>query len=171
MTNWHREGRDGLLGSIRRASVVEIDDSGTQQFLKKGKGLKSEQFEQVYRPQPFGMTSNPPAGSEGLLLAMGGRSDRLLGLGFEHKDYRPKDTEIGGTIIYDANGSAVSLVKPNLRIVHAQKLVLAAPVIVLESGDIRLGGESANRPVSAQGTVTSDGATDTSNFLGAVKGQ
>lgn len=54
--------------------------------------------------------------------------------------------------------------------VEAGKITLKATTITLESNDIRLGGDTAIRPVSASGTSTSDGATDTGNFLTAVKG-
>lgn len=104
---WFPEGQEGIVATLRRATVQQIDDSGTQQILKKITGLKSESFEDVYRPQPHGLSSNPPAGSEGLFLALGGRSDRLVGLGFEHKDYRPKNTPAGATVLYDDKGNVV----------------------------------------------------------------
>lgn len=104
---WFPEGQEGMIATLRRATVQKIDDSGTQQMLKKMTGLKSEVFEDVYRPQPHGFSSVPPAGSEGLFLALGGRSDRLVGLGFEHKDYRPKDTPGGGAVLYDDKGNVV----------------------------------------------------------------
>lgn len=121
---WFPEGQEGLIGSIRRATVQKTDDSGSQQMLKQMTGLKSESFEDVYRPQPHGFSSHAPAGSEGVFLALGGRSDRLLALGFEHKDKRPRNLPEGGTCIYDADGNVVRIVKDDLQIMHSQKIVL-----------------------------------------------
>jgi phage gp45-like len=121
---WFPEGQEGLIGSLRRATVQKTDDSGTQQILKNMTGLKSETFEDVYRPQPHGISSHAPKGSEGVYLALGGRSDRLLALGFEHKDHRPKDTPEGGTIIYDHTGDAIRVVKDKIDHVHSKEINL-----------------------------------------------
>ncbi|WP_022722940.1 phage baseplate assembly protein [Rhodopseudomonas sp. B29] len=104
---WFPEGQEGLIGSLRRATVQRVDDSGTQQILKQMTGLKSESFEDVYRPQMHGLSSHPPKGSEGVFLALGGRSDRLLALGFEHKDCRPRDLPEGNATLYDDKGNVI----------------------------------------------------------------
>jgi len=104
---WFPEGQEGLVATLRRATVQKTDDSGTQQILKRMTGLKSETFEDVYRPQPHGFSSHAPNGSEGLFLALGGRSDRLVGLGFEHKDKRPKNLPEGNATLYDDKGNVV----------------------------------------------------------------
>src|SRR6266705_2115064 len=95
------EDRDAIRAMIRRATLLAIDDSESQQRLKL-RGLKSEQLDKVVRVQDFGFHSSPPDGAEGLLLALGGRSDRAMALGFEHKAHRPKNRPAGSTAIYDA---------------------------------------------------------------------
>ncbi|WP_164635044.1 phage baseplate assembly protein [Rhodopseudomonas sp. BR0G17] len=104
---WFPEGQEGLVSSLRRATVLKTDDSGTQQILKRITGLKSETFEDVYRPQMHGFSSHAPQGSEGVFLALGGRSDRLLAIGFEHKDHRPKNLPEGNATLYDDKGNVV----------------------------------------------------------------
>src|SRR3954453_3278600 len=108
---WFPEGQEGLIGTLRRAAVQKTGNSGTQQILKNMTGLKSETFEDVYRPQPHGFSSHAPKGSEGVFLALGGRSDRLLALGFEHKDFRPKNTPEGAPILYNHTGDVVRVFK------------------------------------------------------------
>lgn len=105
------ENRDSTVGTLRRARVDRIDDKGAQQIMKKLLGLASEKPEDVYRAQSHGLSSHPPAGSEGMFLSLGGRADRMIGLGFEHKDKRPKDLPEGGTVLYDADGKFLKLVK------------------------------------------------------------
>jgi phage gp45-like len=107
MFHSYPENMDSTLGHLRRATVLQTDDSGTQQILKKLRGLASERPENVYRPQPHGLSSVPPEGAEGLLLSLGGRGDRMLALGFEHKDYRPRNLPAGNATLYDDKGNVI----------------------------------------------------------------
>ncbi|WP_315734160.1 phage baseplate assembly protein [Bradyrhizobium sp. SZCCHNR1093] len=132
---WFPEGQEGLLGHLRRATVQKTDDSGTQQILKKMTGLKTEHFEDVYRPQMHGFSSHAPSGSEGVFLALGGRSDRLLALGFEHKDHRPKNTPEGGTILYNHTGDVVRVFKDQLEVYHTKTIKLSIGAGVKQSDD------------------------------------
>jgi phage baseplate assembly protein V len=133
---------DGLRTMLRRVRLVALDDAGTQQ---KGRvrGLKGEELDEVVRIQHFGLSSNPPADAEGVLLALGGRSDRGLLVGLEHKDFRPVGGEGGSTVLYDANGSRVALTAGVLTISHAGKIVLGAggATITLEAGKVTIAGD------------------------------
>lgn len=106
---WVPEGRDAVLATLRRATVNTVDDTGSQQLLRKVRGLASEEFEDVYRPQPHGFSAVPPDGSEGLFLSLSGRSDRLLALGFEHKDKRFRGLSPGEAVVYDHEGNIVRM--------------------------------------------------------------
>lgn len=164
----HDEINDAIRAMLRRASVVDVDDTGPQQLLTLT-GLASEQPRKVVRSQPFGFSSVPPAGAEGLLLTQGGRADRCHFLNPEHPTYRPTKTQLGGTVIYDANGQAVSLVKNSIRIVGTGTLTIVAPNIVLD-GAVTLGGPAGSGvPVSKQGTVDSGGYVDDANLSTMVK--
>ncbi|WP_315731025.1 MULTISPECIES: phage baseplate assembly protein [unclassified Bradyrhizobium] len=132
---WFPEGQEGLIGTLRRATVQKTDDCGTQQILKNMTGLKSEAFEDVYRPQPHGFSSHAPKGSEGVFLALGGRSDRLLALGFEHKDFRPKNTPEGGTILYNHTGDVVRVFKDQLEVYHTKTIKLSIGKGLTQSDD------------------------------------
>ena len=101
------ENRASTIGTLRRGVVQKIDDSGSQQIFRKLSGLKSESPEDVYRPQSHGISSVPPEGSEGLILSLGGRSDRMVALGYEHKDYRPKNSPAGTAVLYDDKGNVI----------------------------------------------------------------
>lgn len=100
---------DAIRTMIRRGTLTKVDDRGSQQLVE-ARGFGGETFEDCYRPQAHGISSVPPVGSEGLLLALGGRADRTLMLGFEHKDSRIKDQKPGWTSLYDDKGNVVSLV-------------------------------------------------------------
>ena len=100
---------DAVRNMVRRGTLTSVDDGGSQQTIK-ARGIGSETFEDCYRPQGHGVSSVPPEGSEGVLLALGGRTDRTLMLGFEHKDSRPTGQKPGWTTLYDDKGNVVSMV-------------------------------------------------------------
>jgi phage gp45-like len=149
---WQPEGRDSLIGTLRRGTSLDVDDSGTQQIIKNLRGLASEQFQDVYRPQPHGFSSNPPTGSEGIFLSLGGRSDRLLALGFEHKDKRPKNLPAGASVLYDAQGNVVRMMMANGIQIDAS----AGKVYVKPGGgqNVYLGGTGADGSYAPVSTVS-----------------
>lgn len=131
-----------------------------QQFLS-GKGLAGERFPRVHRVEPHGFTSHPVAGGIATLAQARGNRDSVYAMGGANPALIPALAQ-GGTAIYDHLGNIVSLVMSELRIVHASKIHLVAPEIILE-GLVRLGGPDAGRPASAQGTVDTGGFADISN--------
>ncbi len=118
------EGRDNVITTLRRATVLETDDSKSQQMLKRMRGLASEQFTDVYRAQSHGFTSHAFKESEGLYLALGGRSDRLIALGFEHKDKRIVDLPEGASALYYDKTRFVKVLPDKIEINGGGKEVL-----------------------------------------------
>jgi phage gp45-like len=100
------EGQEGVIGSLRRVALVKVDDSGPQQFADLT-GLASEQFKKIVRLQPHGFASNPPAKSEGVALALGGRSDRAMVLGLEDPNTRQRNVPVGCGVLYDDKGNVI----------------------------------------------------------------
>lgn len=84
--------------TLTRATLVETDDTGTQQRLRL-RGLAGEEFTGVYRFQPHGFSSVPPIGAEGVLLRMG-ETERMLAFGFEAKTLRPKNNAAETSHVY-----------------------------------------------------------------------
>ncbi|UMY19139.1 phage baseplate assembly protein [Methylobacterium organophilum] len=146
---------DAVRTMLRRAAIKKVEDDGTQQIVT-ATGLKGEEFK-VYRQQGHGVSSVPPIGSEGFVLALGGRSDRMLFLQGEHKDHRPSKQKAGDTVIYDAHGNAISLVEKNIRLVSGGTITLKGQKIVLD-GEVHLGGEGGQL-VHRKGDVDSHGDT------------
>ena len=113
---------------IVRGRLVETDDAGDQQFVKL-LGPRGETLSRVHRVQPFGFHSSSPADAHGVVLQLGPNDGgRLLNLalGMEHAQHRPKNREAGSSVLYDANGNMVSVVKGEVRIVHSAKITLVA---------------------------------------------
>jgi len=125
---------------IFRTELLETQDDGDQQTVTLF-GVGGEELTRVHRVQPFGLSSHPPAGSHGIGVALHGQRDLVAVLGLEHPQYRPKATQLGGTVLYDMHGSAVSLVQSNMRIVHAQKIEHvcgAATMVMTADGKVKI---------------------------------
>lgn len=101
---------DALRSMQRLARVVKVNDSGPQQIVDVH-GAFGDKPRKIWRVQDFGYSSNPPAGSEGLLQALAGNSDRLIYRDGGHQEHRPKNLPAGGTALYDADGKLLKIVK------------------------------------------------------------
>ena len=117
--------RDPIRTMLDRVEVRETDDSGTQQLVR-ALGLAEEEFRRTLRASPHGFSSHAPAGSEGLVLSGGGRRDRAVILGLEHKDHRPRGLAQGEAILYDDQGQVVFVKRDGIRIHSGQDVVRAA---------------------------------------------
>lgn len=174
-----------VRGLLRRVSVVDVDDTGTQQRLKLS-GLKGEELDQVVRSQHYGLSSVPPKGGEGVLLLGGGRSDRAQVLGLEHPEHRPKDGKPGEVVLYDDQKQKVYLSRDGILIdggannlplqiniggtqlkISENEVRIKCAKIVLE-GDVYLGGDDADKPAAMEGSIDSGGDVETSNLATKV---
>lgn len=115
------EHDDAVRSATRRARIVEVDDSKSQQRLKI-RGLKNEKPEEIWRTQDFGFSSNPPKDSDGIIDQMGSRSDRTTYRDAGHEKYRPKKTPEGGSVLFNHTGDIIRVFEKNLDVVHAKKI-------------------------------------------------
>lgn len=141
---------DNVRAMLRRATILGVDDGGTQQLVHM-RGLAGEEFTKVYRAQPHGLSSVPPKESEALLLTLGGRSDRAVMIGGEHRDRRPKGLPAGAVAIYGADGEIVSLVQRAVRVVGETVRVVASERCVIESPRTDIGGEGGAKVMTEAG--------------------
>jgi phage gp45-like len=100
------EHDDMVRSVIRRARVMKVYDDGTQQKIDLA-GLREERPEKIVRVLPHGFTSNPNREAEGVMIQLGGRSDRTLFFGGEHKDHRQKNLKEGQAVLYDDKGNVI----------------------------------------------------------------
>jgi phage gp45-like len=111
------EHDDAMRSNLRRFRVVKVYDDGTQQLLDLS-GLKNEKPERVWRPQQHGFTSVPPEDSDGYMVGMGGRSDRMLYIDGGHKKYRPRNMKPGDVALYDDKGNIFKVVEAGAALAH-----------------------------------------------------
>jgi len=138
---------DALRSMLRRAGVRTVDDGGTQQRIDLS-GLAGEQPGKVPALQPHGFSSHPPAGSEGLLLALGGRSDRLFYADGGHRDHRPQNTPAGAAMLYDTAGNVIFAKVSGVQ-VRAKNGDIT---VQSDSGRVYLGGDGVTGTYARVGT-------------------
>jgi phage baseplate assembly protein V len=101
-----------------RARVVLVDDSASVQWMQ----VKLNDLETAERMRlaEFGLASNPPAGSDALLLHVAG--DRSAGVVFatNHQPSRPKGLAPGETMLYSQDGKHVYMTASGGIVVEAK---------------------------------------------------
>lgn len=92
---------------VNRAVVNLVDDSQNLQILQVG--LRADELlDDVERFGQYGFTSNPPANSEAVVVAVGGALDHPIAVAVEDRNTRPTDLAEGESCLYTAqNGKRV----------------------------------------------------------------
>lgn len=94
--------------SAFRFEFGEVDDSGETQRVR-GYGQAGEELTKVHRVQSHGLFSNPPKGSHGVAIPLGGERDLSVVIGGESAVNRPRNVPPGQTVLYDASGNIIRM--------------------------------------------------------------
>lgn len=107
-----RELETKLHSTVVRATISDVNDDTSMQTLRI-LGLAGtdgdEDDDEIEHFPLFGMTSNPPPGSEALAFGVGGQRAHTIVVGVGHRGTRPKGLKSGETMLYDASGNQVYL--------------------------------------------------------------
>ncbi|MDH0176385.1 phage baseplate assembly protein V [Aeromonas dhakensis] len=146
-----------------RAIVTLVNDALQRQNLQL-KVLADEGADDVERFQNYGHTSVPPAGSEAIVLGLGGARAGLVAIAVEHKGVRPKDLEAGDSCLYHLEGHNLTLHKDGLAELTAKIVIIhATEKLTIISPDTEIQG-----PLHVTGKITSD--TDVMTGSVSLKG-
>jgi phage gp45-like len=157
-----------MMYDLFRTELRETQDDGDQQTVTLF-GVGGEELTKVHRVQHFGLSSAAPVGSHGIGMSLHGRRDLVVALGLENAQHRPRNVAPGGTVLYDAFGSAISLIQQNMRIVHAQKIehvvggvtmILTGDGLAITGGRVTHDGRSIGSDHIHGGVVPGGGTTD-----------
>lgn len=132
----------GVLASIKRAPQVQLVDA---------EGLSNEALKAVELFQHFGFTSAPPAGTQIIVLPLGGRTSAGVIVASEHGAYRFVLGADGEAAVYNQWGDFV-----HLRADRTMHVVSQARVLV-ETADVTINA-SASMTINTP-TLTVNGAT------------
>ncbi|OCG27181.1 phage baseplate protein [Gilliamella sp. HK2] len=141
---------------VSRAVVNIVTDSLKQQNMQINL-LDGETADDVERFQNYGHTSVPPAGSEAIVLSVGGKRQHLVAVVVDSKSSRLKDLKSGDSALYHLDGhylllteeQLVNLVCKNLHAKADEKILFETQQTQFTGNVDIIGGDS-----KASGTST-----------------
>jgi phage baseplate assembly protein V len=90
------------------ARIDSVSDANELQLVKIT-GLADEEQSNLERIQDYGITSNPPVGSEAVVLYVGGNKDHGVVIKTDSGEFRIQPLESGEVCIYSQHGQKILL--------------------------------------------------------------
>lgn len=161
--------RLGFRGKLTR------NNSASPIQLAQAAGLADELLQNVELMQQYGYTSNPPSGSECIVLPLGGRTGHGIIIATEHGTYRLKNLKPGEVALYSDEGDSIVLKRGRIIEVTTQTFRINAATAIELNAPIITGNASAsvsfNTPtvnasaaIVAQGDISDHGNKSMSNM-------
>lgn len=142
-----------IRGMVSRGTISKVDDTKKAQEVQV-RLLAGEIRSIVERLQQYGFTSNPPLGSETVVVFPGGSREHGLAIAAEDRTERKKGLATGDVALYVKNGTTFLLLEP-----ATEKITLQGDELVLNGFDKITLAVGASSIVIDSSTVTIKGAT------------
>ena len=94
--------------AVYKALIRAVVDTGEIQLVKIS-GLSGEVQDGIERIQNYGISSNPPLGSESVVACIGGSKDHVVVIATDSGAYRVKALNSGEVVIYSQFGQQILL--------------------------------------------------------------
>lgn len=107
--------RRRIASMVGRAIIQAVNDTNNLQTVKITL-LKDEVKSGVERIQEYGFTSNPPKGSEAILIAPQGSRAQGVIIATDSGQYRVKPLPEGGSALYDKEGNYIKLINNKIEV-------------------------------------------------------
>ncbi len=111
-----------VRGMISRAVTGKANDATTMQSLQL-ELFSGQVADDVEHFQPYGLSSVPHAGAEGIALAIGGSTGHTVVINVDDRRYRITGLQDGEVALYDDLGHKVHLTRDGIVIDGAGQLV------------------------------------------------
>ncbi|WP_261372409.1 phage baseplate assembly protein V [Yersinia aldovae] len=126
---------------ITRGVVNMTNDSLKTQNLQVSM-MADETADDVERFQNYGHSSVPPAGSEAIILSVGGIRQHLVAIAVDDKNSRLGNLEPGDSAVYHLEGHKIVLSKDGvIKIICKRLEVVAEDEILFDSPQTRFSGD------------------------------
>jgi phage baseplate assembly protein V len=154
---------DRVAGRVRLMvgrCILEAINPGTKLQSVQIQVLAGEVRDNVEHFQPYGYSSVPHPGAEGISLAVGGSSDHKVVICIDDRRYRLTSLQEGEVALYTDEGDKVVLKRGrNIEVTAGTKVTLITPLTVL-TGDLDVGGSvTVDGQVNVAGDVTGVGTS------------
>jgi len=132
-----------LRAMAMRATVTLVDDSTDLQEIQVER-LEGEVLDGCERVGQYGLASNPPVGTQAVVIQIGSNADHQVVIGVDDAS-RPHPLESGQTVVYDDAGTQVRLLgNGQLVLVASAAVTLVAPTVAVSGNLIVTGNVTIN---------------------------
>lgn len=150
-----------------KAVVKAVDDSKDIQEVQLS-ALAGESLDKIPRVQDFGFSSNPPLGSEGIILSLGGSRENVVAIKVDNRVVRIKNLASGETVIFTDDGTFLHLKKSGqVHLKTATKVLVEAPDAEFTGNVKVLGNLHVVGNVLVNGAVQGDTTINATQVVGA----
>lgn len=140
-----------VLMSLARALVTTVNDVGGVQMMQV-KLNELETRDNTPRVPEFGLASNPPVGSDAVVVFLGGDRSNAVVLGTVHQPSRPRGLASGETMVYSQDGKHIYLTASGGIVVEAK----GQDVMVNDADNVTINASTKVRMVTPRLEVTGD---------------
>ena len=146
------QAAQSVADAVRQAfrGRLSATQTGNTLATTQVQGLAGETRQEVEQMQQFGFTSHAPAGSEVIVLPLGGDTTHGIVIASEHGSFRLKNLQGGEVAVYDQSGSSVVLRQGRLIEMDCDNLIIRAKQKVLIDSPL----VEASEQVLAKGQIT-----------------
>lgn len=144
---------------VDRAVVRIVTDSLGRQNLQV-QTLADATNDDVERFQQYGLTSFPPAGSEAIVLSVGGRREGMVAIAVEDKRCRPTGLDEGDVCLYHGDGQSRIILKADGVIQITGKTVnyTASEIFEINTAQLKIAGPAEfSEDVTVRGDINAGG--------------
>jgi phage baseplate assembly protein V len=135
------------MAGVRKAfrCVIGTVNTAPNIALMQAAGLAGEKVQDNELFQHYGFSSNPPAGSQAIVLPLGGKTSQAVIIATEHGSYRIKNLKSGEVAIYTDEGDSIILKRNHLieattqtfKINATTKVEMNTPLLQVNGGDVK----------------------------------
>lgn len=147
--------RQGFRGKVARVQA----GGGVQKIQVEG--LDGETVQDLEHAENFGFTSNPPAGSDCVVVPLGGKTSHGIIVTTTNGAYRITGLSDGETAVYNADGAKMVLKKGRIIEIDCEMLNIKAPsgvnIKAAAGVDITADNVKCSAQVTAQGQINGNG--------------
>lgn len=159
--------------AVRNAFRGVLTVASTKDNISKAQvtGLADELLSDVELMQHFGFTSAPPAGSQVVVLPVGGKTTHSIIIATENGAFRVKNLKSGEVAIYDQSGSTIVLKAGRMIEVDCDEFVLKCKkysVNATQEAKFNTPTLETTQELIAQGQFTGNGGLSVQGGKGAT---
>lgn len=99
---------DRIMSLFSMGTVARVDDSNALQLIDVD-GPGDEDFQEVERLQPYGITANVPDGSEVICIHINGLREHPIAIVIDSSEHRITGLKKGEVCVYSQHGNTILL--------------------------------------------------------------